>query len=114
MDFGERLRQLREAKGLSMRQLAERSEVDVGVISRVERGQYKPPKITTIGKLARALGLNNEEEEELLRLSGRLEPEPTTFEVSTAAMETEQEVRDRLAALEQRVRRLEERLEETD
>lgn len=114
MDFGERLRQLREEKGLSMRQLAERSGVDVGVISRVERGQYKPPKITTIEKLARALELSEAEEEELLRLSGRREPEATETELPGASPETEQEVRERLAALEERVRRLEERLGETD
>lgn len=98
-----------------MRQLAERSDVDVGVISRVERGQYKPPKIGTIGKLARALELRTDEEEELFRLSGRLEPVPTDAEEPSATgKETEQEIRDRLAALEERVRRLEERLGETD
>lgn len=115
MDFGERLRQLRDVRGLSMRQLAERSNVDVGVISRVKRGRYKPPKIGTIEKLARALELSDADEEELLRLSGRLESEPNDAEEpSVTARETEQEVRDRLAALEERVQRLEERVGETD
>jgi transcriptional regulator with XRE-family HTH domain len=112
VDFGERLRQLREEKGLSMRQLAERSGVDVGVVSRVERGQYKPPKIGTIEKLARALDLSEAEKEELLRLSGRLEPESTGTELSVARVEADQEVRERLAAVEERVRHLEERLDE--
>ncbi len=114
MDFGERLRQLREARGLSMRQLAERSGVDVGVISRVERGQYKPPKIGTIEKLARALELGTAEEAGLLRLSGRLEPELTAGEQPVVRVETEHDLRDRLAALEERVRRLEERSGEID
>lgn len=114
MDFGERLRQLREEKGLSMRQLAKRSGVDVGVISRVERGQYKPPKITTIERLGRALDLSEAEEEELLQLSGRVGLSPTETEEQVAREETEQEVRERLAALEERVRQLEERWGETD
>ncbi len=95
-----------------MRQLAERSGVDVGVISRVERGQYKPPKITTVEKLARALELSEAEEEELLQLSGRTGSQPSEAEQHVARGETGQEVRERLAALEERVRRLEERLGE--
>lgn len=62
----------------------------------------------TIEKLARALELNMAEEEELLRLSGRLEPEPTVTGEPAPPEETDQEVRDRLAALEERVRRSEE------
>src|SRR2546421_13022228 len=95
-----------------MRSLAERSGVDVGVISRVERGKYKPPKISTIDKLTRALELSAAEEEELLQLSGRLRSPSVEHDESlrsTRRMEPEEGLAERLTALEERVRRLEER-----
>lgn len=54
-DFGSRLRQLREEAGISCNELARRSGVSDGMISRLERGE-RTPTLDTARKLARALG----------------------------------------------------------
>ena len=52
---GPRLRLIREMRGLTQGQLAVKSGVAQGNISRWESGERKNAKISTIGKLARAL-----------------------------------------------------------
>ncbi len=56
--FGERLRQLREARGWSQRELAERSGVPYFTIYRCERGTHDEPRVGMAAKLARALGVS--------------------------------------------------------
>ena|SRR5947209_7677237 len=53
--FGERLRKLRKAAGMTYRELAEASGLNVGTVTKIEYGQQEPtwPKIV---KLAHALG----------------------------------------------------------
>jgi len=51
------LKQWRDRRGLSLRQLGERSGVSYVTISRIETGTFHP-KVTTLEKLARALGIN--------------------------------------------------------
>jgi transcriptional regulator with XRE-family HTH domain len=58
--LGQRLRELREERRLSVRDLSERSGVTAGVIARLERGQMEP-KPAAIGQLAHALGVAPEE-----------------------------------------------------
>lgn|SRR5690606_27321503 len=53
--FGDKLKQLREAKGWTVNQLAMYSGVSGASISRYETGKRKPPKPPTIKKLANAL-----------------------------------------------------------
>jgi transcriptional regulator with XRE-family HTH domain len=53
-----RLRAVREAKGYSQRQLSAKSGVDIGFISRIERGIQRP-SIDTLMSLAKALDLKN-------------------------------------------------------
>jgi putative transcriptional regulator len=50
-----RLKELRDAKGLTQDQLAELSGVDQGNISKIERGQTKGVDFLTLEKLADAL-----------------------------------------------------------
>jgi len=54
MPFGERLRGTREAKGLTLQQLADRTGLNIATISLLER-KPRDPKISSLGKLADAL-----------------------------------------------------------
>ena len=51
------LRKAREAAGLSLTDVAERSGIDRAALSRIENGQHKNPTVTTLQRYARALGL---------------------------------------------------------
>lgn len=52
--FGERLREVRLARGLTQLQLAERCGTSIAAISHIERGT-KVPTLTTLVRLADAL-----------------------------------------------------------
>jgi transcriptional regulator with XRE-family HTH domain len=56
--FGQRLRMIREKRGLSPTQLAEVSGVPYETIYRVERGTHTEPRVSVAVKLARALGVS--------------------------------------------------------
>ena len=51
-----RLKQLREAAGLSLADVAERSGIDRAAICRLENGQHQNPTIGTLNRYADALG----------------------------------------------------------
>jgi ribosome-binding protein aMBF1 (putative translation factor) len=51
------LKDAREARGLSLTDVSERSGIDRAALSRLENGQNLNPKIETIGRYAGALGL---------------------------------------------------------
>ena len=59
--FGARLRQLREAAGLSQEELASRARLTAKAISMLERGERKRPYPYTVRSLADALGLSEGE-----------------------------------------------------
>ena len=61
VSFGERLRRLREAAGLTQEELAERAGVTPDAIGALERGARRHPYPTTVRALADALGLSAEE-----------------------------------------------------
>jgi ribosome-binding protein aMBF1 (putative translation factor) len=50
------VRREREAQGLTLEQLAERAGIDVGVLSRFESGPAFNPTVSTLFRLAAALG----------------------------------------------------------
>lgn len=52
--FGERLRQLREASGITQEKLAQAADLTTSFVSTLERGA-KVPSLTTVLKLARGL-----------------------------------------------------------
>lgn len=60
MPFGEALRRVRLAAGMTQEQLGLESGVQRNFISLIETGQNQPT-ITTIAKLARALGMRASE-----------------------------------------------------
>jgi transcriptional regulator with XRE-family HTH domain len=71
MDLGQRLKRVRERKGLSLRQLSELSGVERGLISKLERGQRPQVSVPVAMRLAKALGVT------LDYLAGMYEEEDT-------------------------------------
>jgi transcriptional regulator with XRE-family HTH domain len=55
--FRDRLRTLREAKGLNQSELEEKIGKETNYISRVETGRIDTPPIDVMGKIAEALGV---------------------------------------------------------
>ena len=55
LSFGDHLRELRKAKGLSQKELAERVDIDFTYLSKIETGSAAPPAEDTIRKLADVL-----------------------------------------------------------
>jgi XRE family transcriptional regulator, master regulator for biofilm formation len=73
--LGARIQLLREQRGLSVQELAERADTTYQSIWRIERGEQKDPSIALVRGIARALGVgvdylismfNEDEESELL------------------------------------------------
>ena len=73
VSFGVRLRQLREAAGLTQEELAERAGLSRKAISVLERGERKRPYPHTVRSLADALGLPDDERASLLAAVPRRE-----------------------------------------
>ena len=65
-----RLRTLREAAGLSQQEVADRSEVSLSLIAKMEQGRKVDPRASTVIALAEALGVRPG------RLIEDLEPPP--------------------------------------
>jgi transcriptional regulator with XRE-family HTH domain len=57
VNIGERLRELREARNISMRTLATRSGLSANALSMIERGRASP-SVSTLYKLSDALGVS--------------------------------------------------------
>jgi HTH-type transcriptional regulator, competence development regulator len=81
--FGDRLRQLRRAKGLTLRQLAEATGVDFTYLSKLENGRMAySPSAEMVRKLARVL---DADALELLELANKLPPELDSLKGSANA-----------------------------
>jgi transcriptional regulator with XRE-family HTH domain len=61
IELGEHVRQLRQAKDLSVRGLAAQANVDATWLSRLEHGIYSSPDPRSLWRLAQALGIDVEE-----------------------------------------------------
>ena len=72
MTFGERVREIRKAQGISQRDLAAIVKVDFTYISKIETGDTPPPSRETIHRIAWAL---NADEGELFALAGKVSAE---------------------------------------
>jgi transcriptional regulator with XRE-family HTH domain len=72
VSFGAHIKRLREARGLSIRELSRRVDVESSYVSKVERDEVKPPGEETIVKLAHELGENPHV---LLGLAGKVSSE---------------------------------------
>jgi transcriptional regulator with XRE-family HTH domain len=72
MPFKDKLRELREKAKLTQQQLAVQSGLSISIVQQLEQGQSTEPRLTTIKKLARALGVSSDE---LIEMHSD-EPEP--------------------------------------
>ena len=84
--FGERLRNLREAAGLTQEELAARAGLTAKAVSALERGERKRPYPHTVRSLADALGLGGEERATLAASVPRRGAENATPEESAGAV----------------------------
>jgi transcriptional regulator with XRE-family HTH domain len=76
-DFGSRLRELRQERGLTLRTLADAAGVDFTYLSKIENGKAGYlPGVETIRELAQALEVDAIE---LLQLANKLPPELATM-----------------------------------
>lgn len=60
MKLGEKIKQIRSQKGLTVRELARLSELNVATICHIENGKVRPNSIT-IAKIANVLGASFDE-----------------------------------------------------
>lgn len=58
MKFGEIIRQKRLSKNMTLRELARQTELSAAFISKMEVGDFKPPKAENIIKIATCLDLD--------------------------------------------------------
>lgn len=69
MKFGPHIRDIREARGIGLRELAGRIEVEPAYLSKIEREIFPPPSEMLIKKIAVQLG---EDSDRLLALAGKI------------------------------------------
>ena len=72
MSFGQRVRELRKSRGMSQKELAAKANIDFTYLSKIENARRLPPRDRVIRAMAEALNI---EEQELMTLAGKLEPE---------------------------------------
>ena len=72
MTFGQRERELRQAKGLTQRDLAEKAGISYAYVSKLETGSMSPPRHKVIHTLAKILGATDRETDELFGLAGKI------------------------------------------
>ncbi len=69
MTFGQRLRELRKAKGMNQKELADKVGIDFTYLSKLENDRMSPPREKYIVALAKALEADSDE---LLGLAKKL------------------------------------------
>jgi HTH-type transcriptional regulator, competence development regulator len=69
MKFGPHIREIREARGISLRALAQRIEVEPAYLSKIERDIFAPPSEALIVKIAAQL---DQDPDWLLALAGKI------------------------------------------
>lgn len=78
--FGQTLKELRRAKGISQRELAQKVGVDFSYISKIENDRLPPPAADTIVKICEALMIAPDD---LLATTGKM-PTPVKEMLSTS------------------------------
>lgn len=75
MTFGQRIRELRQAKGLTQRDLAKDAGISYAYVSKLETGSMSPPRHKVIQRLAKMLGATDRDTDELFGLAGKIPQE---------------------------------------
>jgi HTH-type transcriptional regulator, competence development regulator len=108
--FGETLRELRRAAGVTQRELAQRTDLDFSYISKLENDRNSPPAADRIVRISEVLGVSAEH---LLALTGKIPSDVQhTIGTSLAAQEFLRETQrlnltdEEWRSLSQEVRRL--------
>lgn len=87
MDFGSCIREMREEKGMSGRELARRANISQAYLSQLERGENKKPSPEIIKKIAKGLDVDYND---LMTLAGYLyEEELIQLETENIQIDTE-------------------------
>ena len=68
VSFGERVRELRKARGMSQKELAAKASIDFTYLSKIENAHRLPPRERVIEAMAEALGIHVHE---LMSLAGK-------------------------------------------
>lgn len=72
MTFGQRIRELRQAKGLTQRELARKAGISFTYVSKLETGTMTPPRHKVIQSLAKILVASDKETDDLFGLAGKI------------------------------------------
>jgi PAS domain S-box-containing protein len=72
MTFGQRVRELRQAKGLTQRDLAKKAGISYAYVSKLETNSMSPPRHKIITALASVLGVSDKETDELFGLARKI------------------------------------------
>lgn len=72
MTFGQRIRELRQSKSMTQKELAEKIGISFAYVSKLETGTKSPPRENIIMALVKALGINNVGMDELFGLANKL------------------------------------------
>ena len=83
--FGDYLRELRKAKGLSQKELAERVGIDFTYLSKIETGGAAPPAEDTILRLADVL---RADADKLILLAGKVPKDLSKVVTGSSAVPT--------------------------
>jgi transcriptional regulator with XRE-family HTH domain len=87
MDIGKRIRDLREERGLTQREVAQHAGLTPSGLGFIEHGQTQNPSAETVVAIARALGVPVEDllKGQVLAVAGKLEDGPALEELHGAA-----------------------------
>ena len=72
MTFGQRLKELRQAKGMTQIELAQKTAISFTYVSKLETGAMPPPKQKIILALAKALDVNKADTDKLFGLAKKI------------------------------------------
>ena len=75
MTFGQRLKELRKARGMTQTELARKADISFTYVSKLETGAMSPPRQNIILALAQALEINEADTDKLFGLAGKIPPE---------------------------------------
>ena len=111
--FGQQLRELRKARGMTQRELAQKIAISYSYVSKLETGVMPPPRQKIILALAEVLGATNADTDELFGLARKM-PSDLLAHVDTGMIKVlrslghgEETPAHELAALRRRIAELE-------